>query len=459
MKRRLAWLLLASSCLFAPGCEENVWLPDSSGFVFVRRDHCLVHYDLATKTERVIVKHDWLCATDDSFVMDRPAVSPDGKQVALVRHTSSRDAETAQILTYDLSGKPIHASPEITLPGHADLSRTPVVRAGMAFWSPDGRRILFDVLAPLDKARERVRLSDPMGITTLGLYDLRTKRHMLFTGLELDEEEVAMAFSPFTPDGRGFMAIRKAKKRQKPEDVRLPSADWDSTTFVDWEGREYRFRTSPTVQEARAQEEARIRANKRSGRSSHDATIAPHWEKGVLVYPAYRGQYLLDPTRLLVTYEPNEVCSRLNDYAAREDVDLLLLNDNALVQFRKTPPDAGPGKPVGDNLAMDDFGTPGQRVEIEIVTGVRQGDPTKGKTIKVATVDNIDACVASPNGQNVLVRGLERCEGGAKSRRLVIDAQGKIVANLPETTLIKKRSPPAPPGPPEPPAPVAPPPA
>jgi len=409
MKRRLTWLLLASGLLFAPGCEENVWLPDSSGFVFVRRDHCLVHYDLATKTERVIVKHDWLSAGDDSFLMDRPAVSPDGKQVALVRHTSSRDAEKVQIFTYDLSGKATHVSAEFPLPGHAELSRAPVVTAGMAFWSPDGRRILFEVLAPLDKQSERARLSDPMGISTLGLYDLSSRRHILFTGLALDEEEVALAFSPFTPDGRGFLAIRQTKKRQKPEDLRLPAANWDTSTFVDWEGREYRFSTSPTVQEARAQEQARTRANKRSGRPSHDATIAPHWEKGVLVYPAYRGHYLLDPTRLLVTYQPNELCSRLSEYAERENVDLLVLNDNTLIQFRKTPPDPELGKPVGDFAAMDDFGVPGQRVEIEVVTGVKQGDPKKGKTVRVATLDNVDVCVASPNGQYALVSGLDRC--------------------------------------------------
>jgi len=446
MKRRLTWLLLLSGVLFAPGCVENVWLPDSSGFVFIRSDHCLVHFDLATKTERVIARHDWLCTDVDELPGDRPAVSPDGKQVAVVRHMSSSRLETVQILAYDLSGKAAHVSPEIALPGHADLSPTPVTKSGLAFWSPDGQRILFYVEARLARGRQRVRLSDPLGISTLGVYELSTRRHTLFTGLELREEEVATwGFSPFTPDGRGFLAHRKRKDRPKPGETQLvaPTPVWHSMTFVDWQGREQRFKISPTVQEAWAQEAAKERGRKRSGQFAHDAVIPPHWEKGIAVFPADRGQYLVDPVNLVITFGPNETCRQLYDYAVREDVDVLLLKDDVLIQGRGVPSENGPRKPLAD-----DSGTPGQRMEIEVVIGVQKGNMGKGKIIKVATVDDVDGCAAAPNGQYVLVSCVEDCPGGERYRRLVLDAKGKIIADLPEKTVIKRRPPPGPVAPP-----------
>ena len=60
MKRWLYSLLLAPLCLLLAGCVDNVWLPDSSGFVCITREHTLVHYDLAKKTQRVVMKLDWL---------------------------------------------------------------------------------------------------------------------------------------------------------------------------------------------------------------------------------------------------------------------------------------------------------------------------------------------------------------------------------------------------------------
>ena len=50
MNRPLYCLLLLPLLLFAPGCVEDVWLPDSSGLVGITLDHTLVHYDLAKKT-------------------------------------------------------------------------------------------------------------------------------------------------------------------------------------------------------------------------------------------------------------------------------------------------------------------------------------------------------------------------------------------------------------------------
>jgi hypothetical protein len=87
-------------------------------------------------------------------------------------------------------------------------------------------------------------------------------------------------------------------------------------------------------------------------------------------------------------------------------------------------------------------------MEIEVVIGVQKGNMGKGKIIKVATVDDVDGCAVAPNGRYVLVSCVEICPGGERYRRLVLDAKGKIVADLPEKTVLKKRQPPVPVAPP-----------
>src|SRR5262249_8329243 len=92
-------LLLAASV----GCLPCGWLPDSIGFIYTDdRDFCrLVHYDLASGERRVLVARmpahtPW------------PAVSPDGRHIAvarLTRHPDQQKPDTMQVILYDLKGK------------------------------------------------------------------------------------------------------------------------------------------------------------------------------------------------------------------------------------------------------------------------------------------------------------------------------------------------------------------
>src|SRR5438309_7983124 len=93
------------------GCVPTVWLPDSSGFVYVKpakqfdETAQLVHYDLKTKTSRVI-------AEGVSATTHWPAVSPDGKRVAVARLDRKNNPNTIQLTVYDMAGKQVRQSKE-----------------------------------------------------------------------------------------------------------------------------------------------------------------------------------------------------------------------------------------------------------------------------------------------------------------------------------------------------------
>ena len=87
--------------LVMEGCIDGVgWLPDSSGFVFTAEDGRLVHFDVKSRKERVLVAD-----TDSNTFW--PAVSPDGKRIAVARLNYPGQQGALQILNYDLSGKEI----------------------------------------------------------------------------------------------------------------------------------------------------------------------------------------------------------------------------------------------------------------------------------------------------------------------------------------------------------------
>src|SRR4051812_1005785 len=88
------------------GCVPGVtWLPDSSGFLYVPYDEKspgVLHYDLATKKIRTFVA--------DNHQICQPAISPDGKHVALVKMSMGNRKmagfrDTLQLLLFDRAGK------------------------------------------------------------------------------------------------------------------------------------------------------------------------------------------------------------------------------------------------------------------------------------------------------------------------------------------------------------------
>ena len=463
MKRLLYALLLTPLCLLAAGCVENVWLPDSSGFVCLTRDHTLVHYDLAKKTPRVVLKADWLHGEEEVF--ERPAVSPDGKRVALVRHVSSKDAETAQILIYDLaSGKEIEKSKEIALPGHADFSPKPLVRSGMLFWAPDGKHLVFQVDAPLFKDGKRVEMQlfggeeNEMSVTTLGLYDLGSKKHVLCTNLGLDPEDVMSGFQPFAPDNRGVVLFRTVEKGKKKSDEEA-APGWQAAVLVNWEGRELSFKMSKALVEAETQDRQEREKMRKAGERGYDDLTPPHWEGPVACVPTYRGFARLDTAKMTADYRPDQQCAARLDYSRKNKVDVMGWKDDLLVQFRDDEPRDEPPKPPEPGEKP-----PERNMDVELVSGAlaagKPGSKPAAKTVKAIRVGEIEAWSFSPNREYLLLRCAAPSDEGDRCRRVVIDTKGKVVADFTEKTAVKPPDMPLPPDAPAPPskAPPAPPP-
>jgi Tol biopolymer transport system component len=92
-----------------------VWLPDSSGFVYTTSKQQLLRYDVATGKTQVLV-------ADTGTKTLSPAVSPDGKRIAVARlHGKGKERDgvleagpdTLEIVVFDLDGKELHRFPEV----------------------------------------------------------------------------------------------------------------------------------------------------------------------------------------------------------------------------------------------------------------------------------------------------------------------------------------------------------
>src|SRR5437867_1417969 len=84
-RRPIAYAVVALTLASLAGCVPTVWLPDSSGFIYIKPIKVadepsgqLMHFDLAKKTSRVIVK-------DVGAATTWPALSSDGKRIAVAR--------------------------------------------------------------------------------------------------------------------------------------------------------------------------------------------------------------------------------------------------------------------------------------------------------------------------------------------------------------------------------------
>ncbi len=78
--RAITLALLALLPITLTGCVDGItWLPDSSGFIYTEEDGVrLMHFDMTKGTAQTLVA-DTKCQTL------WPAVSPDGKRIALAR--------------------------------------------------------------------------------------------------------------------------------------------------------------------------------------------------------------------------------------------------------------------------------------------------------------------------------------------------------------------------------------
>ncbi len=204
---RLLALLLFPAVLFMTGCVPTgiAWLPDSNGFVYVEPNpdygpRRLVYFDVKKAEQRVLVSGD-----DIEGLL--PAVSPDGKQIALPRHTKNN---ALRIVFYDRDGKEIDRTAPLPWGNKA------TVDGDMLSWSADGKHILVshDCVSYPPDARPPNHDKPKTGI-----YDLDSKKLTV-----LDGTPPIFGATPIRPDGKGFLLVTGYRDEQH-------------VAFVDWTGK------------------------------------------------------------------------------------------------------------------------------------------------------------------------------------------------------------------------------
>jgi hypothetical protein len=209
--RRLAFPALACLTLLGSGCLPGVaWLPDSSGFIYIdggnNRPTRVIHFNLATKQSRVLIEK-----AEESV---QPGLSPDGKRIAVAKHTQPRDQpHTVQVVIYDDGGKELARSKEFVWkqpsPKGGDIRMPPAL-----YWSPHGDRI--------------VVFCD----NTTGLYDVKAQTLQVIAETMI----VNIAGTPILPDKSGFLAVHGKVQGAKGE----KSAAY---ALIDWQGKVRELKT------------------------------------------------------------------------------------------------------------------------------------------------------------------------------------------------------------------------
>lgn len=192
------------------GCITGItWLPDSSGFIYMKGDSNdrpeLVHFDLVTKKQRTIVTDekikDWCW----------PAISPDGKSVAVARllgHDKDK-GHTLQILLHDLNGKTKKQSKVFSIPERGYPS---------VFWGPSEDKIVVSIFADQFKM--------------VGIYDVKNDE------LKVLKDATACVFAGrlTRPDGKGFVVTKWKGKSCL------------GLSFIDSDGKERPIAMNPPIE-------------------------------------------------------------------------------------------------------------------------------------------------------------------------------------------------------------------
>jgi hypothetical protein len=169
--------------LVGPGCLPGVgWLPDSSGFVYTggKAGRQLLHHDRAAGKSTVLV--------ENVGGMAWPAVSPDGKRIAVALWATSQRERSLVVQIYDRAGKMVHRSKELE---RETVEPSRAQRGGLlplVGWSAEGDRLV--VGSPFKSSH---------------VYDLKTRKVV-----SLKQRQLALfGSSAARPDGKAFVAWGK----------------------------------------------------------------------------------------------------------------------------------------------------------------------------------------------------------------------------------------------------------
>ena len=195
--------LLLVSLLACTGCVPDVaWLPDSSGIIYSATDWPgmdpkapavntgrLYLYDLAKGASRLIAD------TDTRTI--QPALSPDGKRIAVARlnMTASPDP-MLQVVVYDLVGKELQKTKAVKW-GFSPRGEYSMEKFSQLFWAKTGNQVLI------------------FANRHTGIWDLDADR-VTSIGSAMP---MIVGGSPQRPDGAGCLVVR--------EDQSLAFVNWD----------------------------------------------------------------------------------------------------------------------------------------------------------------------------------------------------------------------------------------
>jgi hypothetical protein len=408
---RLGGLLKATgllSCMiFLSGCFPGVaWLPDSSGFIYTsgKEYQRLALYDVTKKKQTVLVE-------DTKAQTIWPAVSPDGKQIALVRLSEDKDKDIAlQIVVYDRAGKEVKHSKvfpwkkQMKKKGDlTDLLLLPAAQAPQLFWSPQGNRILVSAFAHN------------------AIYDLKTD------ALTYRRQGVLYIFggSPIRPDGAGFLvaaidldAIGKQPAKEKKE---------DSYFFVDWNGREKSLEIPATVKDEFDKLKDLKNVDKLMDPIILIAGFCPaigdsRWDGHVALTTGFPMQFRYD-------------CEKLR-FDMRPIIKPELTEDGQLIRQRHT----FPGTKVSVRTVFLAAKVKGARGPDDIKVRVETVTPNAAQPRVLFNATSFCSMIPAPDGKHLAILCLDPRSGEKKGeerppdqRILVVNQEGELVVGIDQT--------------------------
>jgi hypothetical protein len=222
--RRLVAALLLCAVLGIAGCLPGAaWLPDSSGLIYTggKGFTQLLHYDLTRGQQKVLV-------ADTKAPTFWPAVSPDGKRIA-VAHVNIKEDKgpaTVQLIIYDRDGKEVQRSKAFPWLDKTESQANDKTKAfPQLFWAPRDQGIIINDAANVN----------------VGIYDAKADRLInLKEGWLLN-----FLGGPIRPDGAGFLVMHNTKGFLGTSNNNADRAP--RFALVGWDGKEKAIKPPPLL--------------------------------------------------------------------------------------------------------------------------------------------------------------------------------------------------------------------